>query len=289
MRIKIIKPCSCSQPPVKTGSFFRKSDSKYIQRWKCPICKKTFSAATGNLCFAQKKRRLNPLIQKYLLGKVSQRRISIFLKINRKTVARKVIFLGLKHHLSRINYLEKYRRQKTLKLQFDDMITFEHTKCKPVAISLLVEEGSRKILDFEVSSIAANGRLAEISRKKYGKREDHRRRGWEKLFRRTQSIIDEKAHFKSDEYPLYADVLRKYFPNSTHEQFKGRKGCVVGQGELKAGGWDPLFSLNHSAAMIRDGLGRLVRKTWCTTKRLDRLRDQLEIYIDYHNRVLTPP
>ncbi|AGH96435.1 hypothetical protein [Pseudobdellovibrio exovorus] len=288
MRANKAKTCSCDSKAVKTGFFFRKSDSKYIQRWKCPACLRTFSTATNSLCFAQKKRRLNPLIQQYLIGKVSQRRISVFLNINRKTVARKVIFLGHKHRLSRFRYLKKYQKVKAQKVQFDDMITFEHTKCKPVAISILVEEKSRKILDFEVSAIAANGRLAEISRKKYGKRKDYRRSGWETLFARNQKFVDKKAHFKSDEYPLYRDALKKYFPDSTHEQFKGRKGCVVGQGELKAGGLDPLFALNHSAAMIRDGLGRLVRKTWCTTKRLDRLRDQLDIYIDYHNRILTP-
>jgi hypothetical protein len=51
----------------------------------------------------------------------------------------------------------------------------------------------------------------------------------------------------------------------------------VGQGELKRGGFDPLFSLNHTAAMFRDRLKRLSHRTWCTTKRPDRLQLLLDL------------
>ena len=30
---------------------------------------------------------------------------------------------------------------------------------------------------------------------------------------------------------------------------KGRRGCVIGQGELKRGGYDPLFALNLNYAL----------------------------------------
>jgi hypothetical protein len=60
----------------------------------------------------------------------------------------------------------------------------------------------------------------------------------------------------------------------------------VGQGELKRGGFDPLFSLNHTAAMFRDRLKRLSRRTWCTTKRPDRLQLLLDLYAWYHNELL---
>lgn len=74
-----------------------------------------------------------------------------------------------------------------------------------------------------------------------------------------------------------------------HKRVKGRRGCVVGQGELKRGGRDPLFALNHTAAMLRANVNRLFRRTWCTTKRMDRLKAHLMIYIDFHNTVLTAP
>jgi hypothetical protein len=60
----------------------------------------------------------------------------------------------------------------------------------------------------------------------------------------------------------------------------------VGQGELKRGGFDLLFALNHSCAMVRDNLKRLSRRTWCTTKRPDRLQCLLNLYICAHNAMI---
>ena len=51
--------------------------------------------------------------------------------------------------------------------------------------------------------------------------------------------------------------------------------------------FDPLFSLNHTFAMLRANVNRLFRKTWCTTKKPQRLADHLALYALYHNEVLT--
>jgi hypothetical protein len=97
----------------------------------------------------------------------------------------------------------------------------------------------------------------------------------------------EAIEIRSDLCPRYPSVVRRFFPFATHTRYKGRRGCVVGQGELKRGGFDPLFSLNHSCAMYRDNLKRLSRRTWCTTKRPDRLQALLNMYACYHNQFLT--
>jgi len=55
---------------------------------------------------------------------------------------------------------------------------------------------------------------------------------------------------------------------------------------IKKVGIDPLFGINHTLAMLRANISRLVRKTWCTTKKINQLANQLAIYIDYLNRVL---
>ena len=60
----------------------------------------------------------------------------------------------------------------------------------------------------------------------------------------------------------------------------------MGQGELKKQGWDPIFNLNHTAAMFRANMSRLIRRTWCTTKKLSSLRDHLSLYTTYHNQTL---
>ena len=55
---------------------------------------------------------------------------------------------------------------------------------------------------------------------------------------------------------------------------------------MKAGGFDPLFSLNHTCAMYRDNTKRLSRRTWCTTKIVPRLQCLLDIYTVFHNEWL---
>lgn len=91
---------------------------------------------------------------------------------------------------------------------------------------------------------------------------------------------------KSDENPHYPPLIRELFPRGEHLRYKGRRGCVVGQGELKRGGFDPLFSLNHTAAMFRANVNRLFRRTWCTTKKREALTAHLALYSLYHNQNL---
>ncbi|MCP4050867.1 MAG: transposase, partial [bacterium] len=76
---------------------------------------------------------------------------------------------------------------------------------------------------------------------------------------------------------------------ASHEKSKGEKGCVAGQGELKKVRIDPLFAINHTLAMLRANINRLVRKTWCTTKKPERLLDHLAIYTWFHNTKLIQP
>ena len=55
-------------------------------------------------------------------------------------------------------------------VQIDDLITSEHTKMKPVSVSVAVDKKTRMILALEVSKIPAFGHLAKKSRRKYGYR-----------------------------------------------------------------------------------------------------------------------
>jgi len=270
--------------PRKNGTYFRPSDSKSIQRWVCKSCKSHFSAATFQDAYLQNKRRANPEVAKLLCSGVSQRRIALLLKITRVTVARKLAFLAKgseQRHEIRLQMLPKAKE-----VQFDDLITIEHTKCKPLAISLAVETGTRRILGFEVSSIPASGPLASLSRNKYGPRRNTRPRGLQRLFDKVRTALDKDVSFRSDEDPLYPQVVRRNFPGSVHIRHPGGRGCISGQGELKKLLFDPLFSLNHTCAMLRANINRLFRRTWCTTKKPECLRQHIAVYVEFHNTVL---
>ena len=133
----------------------------------------------------------------------------------------------------------------------------------------------------------AKGPLSDIARKKYGYRKDERPAGWNAFFQDLKGVVHPEARFLSDENPHYPRHLKRHFPNAEHATTPGARGCVAGQGELKKLVHDPLFSLNHTCAMLRANMNRLFRRTWSTTKTVQGLIDHLSVYIRYHNTVLT--
>ena len=279
--------CPDFTPVVRFGSFFRASDSRRISRFRCKICGFAFSTATLDPCFKQQKRRVNEPLRLLLASGVSMRRAGRILNVRYSTVARKLRFLAILERKNHSEYLETLRKSPLGYVHFDEMETFEHTKMKPLSLPLVVHPIDRKILGVGVARMPAKGLLAERSRKKYGSREDQRAFVIGELLSGLKACLKPEADILSDENPHYPGLLRRHIPRANHFTTKGRRGCVVGQGELKRGGHDPLFALNHTCAMIRANVNRLFRRTWCTTKKPERLLDHLWIYIGHHNRVLT--
>lgn len=269
---------------IKFGHFYRRSDSKLIRRFRCLNCLKTFSTATYHSCYRQNKRHKNNFVRKLLCSGISQRRAARVLNLNRKTIVRKLNFLAelAKHEL----IIQNESAVKCSIIEFDDMETFEHTKYKPLSITLAVESKSRRILGLEVSQMSAKGLLAKRSIKKYGYRRDFRGLGRHLLFKKIQPYLYPDVIIKSDSNPYYAPDVKIFFPQATHISYIGQRGSTTGQGELKKTRFDPLFSLNHTCAKFRADVNRLIRKTWCTTKKRVWLEKHLNLYAVYHNQNL---
>lgn len=265
------------------GVFRRTSDSKYVKRYRCRLCLKTFSEATRDLCLHQKKRQKNKILLELLSSGVSQRRSARILRIDRKTVARKLEIFGA-WAKEKLKFDNSFTR--VTEMEFDDLETFEHSKCKPVSVTLAVESKTRRILGFEVAAMGAKGLLVKKAKRLYGFRADERSKKRKELFRELSHIVLEGALIKSDSNPYYLEDVKRYFPLARHLTFKGQRGAITGQGELKKIKFDPLFSLNHTCAMLRANICRLIRKTWCTTKNRARLEDHIAIYAIYHNEKL---
>lgn len=183
--------------------------------------------------------------------------------------------------------ISQYGENKLSYVQFDDLETAEHSKCKPLSVSLAVDPKTRKIISFKVSKMPAKGLLAKIALRKYGYRKDERPEGWNQMMKEIIPFVNAEAIFKSDENPHYKKPLFKHHPHATHETTQGGRGSISGQGELKKLRFDPLFALNHTCAMLRANLNRLFRRTWCITKNVQGLIDHLSLYVTYHNQVLT--
>ncbi len=274
----------------KKGTFYRLSDRRYIQRFKCLVCRVQFSKATFAPDFRQHRREINERLFLFLGSGVTQRRAAILLKTDRMTISRKIKILGAQSKADHQEWLEERFQDKPIRqIQIDDLETSEHTKCKPLSVTIAVRKGGREILDFHVKRMPAKGLLSKVSRKKYGPRKDERPEGWDQLFKNLKPILHAEALCESDENPNYPKYLKRHVPNAKHVRFKGARGAIVGQGELKKQKYDPLFSLNHTCAMLRANINRLFRKTWSTTKKVEGLIDHLWIYVRYHNAVLVNP
>ena len=267
----------------KDGHFKRKEDGKIIQRYRCKTCSARFSSATFSLARWQKKRKVNTPLLELLSSGVSLRRSAKLLKLSRSTVEKKLPYLG---KLCALKNERALKKQSVSKLQVDDLITLEHSKLKPLSVSVAVNSENRHILAVEVSRIAAFGKLAKISVKKYGKRKSKHREAFENLMAKIAPVIKKNALIESDGHQEYARAFKKFLPGRTHQIHASEPACVVGQGELKKVQFDPLFAVNHTLAMLRANINRLIRRSWCTTKVPERLKDHLEIFIYYFNTFL---
>ena len=274
----------CTNPSsrVRKKGFFtkRSTAAMRVQRYQCKDCGKSFSDQTGRLSYREKKPHENQRLFRLLASGVSQARAAAILDIHRITVARKMVKLA---RFARRDHA-RWSLQETdvAQVQFDEMETFIHSKCKPVSIALAVNRGTRSVVHAEAVSMPAKGMLAKISRVRYGPRADHRPHAMRHMMEAIKRTYPDCLQFMSDKKSTYPRYVRDYFPEAKHETTKGQRGCVVGQGELKACTFDPLFTLNHTAAMIRDNLKTMARRTWCTAKRLDRLQDLLDLYVRFH-------
>lgn len=269
---------------MKQGRYHRFDDAQSIQRYRCKACAKCYSSATFTPTYRQKRRRLNRPIEMDIASSTSQRRIAIKHGCDRKTVARKVEFLAKEARKKTAAWLESCDPFKHV--QWDELLTFEHTRLKPLSVAVMVCVQSRRIVGYGVAQVPASGLIAKRSREKYGKRPDRSGPMRRKVLKHHRAQLSPNVTIESDEHTRYGEEIKAILPDATHIQHRSVRGSLTGQGELKRTGFDPLFGINHTLAMMRDNIKRLTRRTWCTTKRADALDDVIAIYVHYHNRVL---
>src|SRR5690606_10179998 len=242
--------------------------------------------ATLSPNYRQRRVDLNPIVTDRYCSGHSRRRIAFSLKVHRKTIERKIAIASKVADQAHERFLKRHTILRSI--QLDEMESSEHSKLKPLSIALVVDPSTREILSLKACVMPAKGKLAAKSRAKYGFRADQRSDCLALELQRLKPILAEDLQILSDQCPRYPRAIRKIFPNATHHTTKGRRGCVVGQGELKRGGFDPLFTLNHTAAMVRANMSRMFRRTWNTSKCLRGLQEHLNMYRHYHNSTYLP-
>src|SRR5690606_9116234 len=130
--------CAFPELVIRDGTFRRQEDSKTIQRYRCKNCGLRFSRATFAETYRQKRRRINTPLLKLLASGMSLRRSALLLKVNRKTVERKLPFLAKKCRRLNKRNLGKLKG-RVHNIQIDDLVTKENSKLKPLTVSIAVD------------------------------------------------------------------------------------------------------------------------------------------------------
>jgi len=182
-----------------------------------------------------------------------------------------------------VNFHKNSARTNAKTIQFDELETIEHTKCKPVNIMLFVNEKCQ-VLAAKAAEMPAKGRLAEFSRKKYGQRKNERAEKLNEAFKEVKSrLVSPVDEIRSDAHPAYKKFVKEYFPNTPYLQFSARAQKKKYQERMHENNhknkYDPLFWVNHMSGRLRDRNKRLVRRSWCTTKKIENLQLSLDLFV----------
>lgn len=262
---------------IKNGMFRIKRLNQMVRRFQCKSCKRVFSSRTYRLDYRHKKMDLNLKLVKLLVEGNSLRGAGRILGMTYNNTYKKFIWLKA------LVDIEKKRMQfKAEEIQFDEMETIHHTKCKPLSIVLAVNEMGL-LLEAKVAEMPAKGRLAGFSFQKYGPRKDERNEKLHEVFQ----ILKEKIEFtpqliRSDSNWSYNKIVNTYFPMTEyiqHNQAEKKRHQDRLHERLHKKRYDPLFKINHKCALLRSHIKRLTRRSWCTTKKPENLQLHLDLFI----------
>ncbi len=171
--------------------------------------------------------------------------------------------------------------------QLDELETFEHSRrLAPVTMPVLIERSSYFILDLDTVPLPCRGGLSRADRLKReerelvsGRRKSGSRAAVERCFSTLAILLSPSAiaDVQTDRKVPYTPILRRCFGRRlAHQRYSSKD---------KRDYKNPLFPINHTLAMMRDGISRLVRRNWGASKLRERLDDHAWIWVTWRNYV----
>lgn len=279
---KILKNCPhCGSVEfIRKGFYFVKILRSQKRRYQCKHCLCTFSNQTFHNTYYHRRPDLNEKVFLLIVSGNTQQRTAELLDCSPTTVARKLQWLALYK-------TDQSFKQNSEHIQIDEMESIEHTKLKPLTIPICVSD-SYKILGLSVGKIPAKGHLAELSKRKYGARENERENALHELLANLRDHLRiNPLTITTDSHPVYPRLIKEYFPEAAHRtvlarHLKEKKRELIHHKVTKKV-FDPLFALNQRCAKIRSDVRRMTRRSWCTTKKIENLKKHLLLYQIYNN------
>jgi hypothetical protein len=245
--------------------------------YRCRHCRRAFSARRFCVEFRLHKPHLTPWALSQLVSCVSLRQAARQREgvLSRGALSRRLWRYGRhSHRLLRL----AVRRGGTLagEFQLDEAESFEGGRREaPLTIPVLIHSESRFLVAAAVGTLpprrAARKRAGATPRRHRSRRVVSRCLSRLALLSRRAPVF-----LDTDRKPLYGSLLRE------RAELR-RVGHTTYSSRLPRGAGSPLFPINHTLAMVRDGLSRMRRRTWCTTKRRAWLWAHLGLWAAWRN------
>ena len=257
------------------GLYSRACDGRCVQRFRCRTCHRTFSTQTFRLDYRLRKPALHLHLMGLFASKVTHRQSARILHCTRRTVARRLALLGPHCQAFQRRMLTRARARRGLlgNFQLDELETFEHNRrLAPVTMPILIERKSYFIVDLRTAALPARGGLSKSDRAKkeerdkaFGKRKSGSREAVAACFKTLAEV-----HFPRGPVAVETDKKSSYV--STLRRIFGERLCHGRTHSREKRNYaNPLFPINHTLAMARDCVSRLVRRTWAASKKRERL------------------
>ena len=266
------------------GTYPRACDGRRAQRFRCLECGRSFSTQRFRLDFRLQRPRLHLDLWSLLVSKVTHRQSARMLGCDRKSVARRLDLLGQHCRAWHRSCLARGRLAGTF--QLDELETFEHSRrLQPVTVPVLIQRGSYLVVDLGVATLPCRGGLSAAYRRRkaerearWGKRRSGSRAAVEGCLGTLKaSLRGRRGVLESDRKTAYATSLRRVLG--------GRVAHVRHESRGRRDWGHPLFPINHTLAQLRDGVSRLVRRSWAASKRRERLELHLWVWACWRNYV----
>lgn len=270
----------------RRGRYRRKCDGLFVQRFSCWTCGRRFSTQSFRFNYRWWRPTVHIDLFWQFVSKVTMRQAARALGVSRETVAHRMRALGSQCAQFHATRVEGVGLQGVF--QMDEMETFETDRLvRPVTVPVLIESRSLFVVHAETAPLPPRGRLDAYRQLRklrderlYGRRKSGSRAAVESTLLRLKrslgalTVIDIRTDRKSSYRKLIREHLWGRLASHVQISSKARRNRS-----------NPLFAINHTLAMMRDGISRLVRRSWGASKLRRRLDDHLWIWIAYRNYV----
>lgn len=272
----------------RRGSYRRKCDGLVVPRFTCRTCGSRFSRQTFRFNYRWRRPTLHLELFKDFISKVTLRQAARNTGAARATVTSRMRAMGAHcqqwHQDQLVDSAARFRGTFVM----DEMESFEtDRRVRPITIPVLIQKGSLFVIHAESAPLPPRGRLDAFRQLRklrderlYGKRQSGSRAAVERTLLTLGPLLHPRASLNliTDRKSSYRKLVWTHFADrfGSHVQESSR---------TKRSPANPLFPINHTLAMLRDGVSRLVRRNWGAAKLRARLDEHIWIWIAYRNYV----